>query len=420
MPSKQRIYVYIHLPGTFAAVPAARLDVETLAGGAVVGRFRYGDRYLARDSAIELDPIQLPLSSTVYEFSNLGGLPSAVRDASPDAWGRRVIEHKLQRAAGELNEVDYLIHGAQDSVGCLTFGLNVDPPGPLRPYNQTHQLADLIAAAAALEDGKATPANLLERIETSLGGARPKATIEDAGQLWLAKFPQKTDRFNLQRVEYASLRLARKAGLNVCVPRIESIGNMDVLMLPRFDRSPIEGGYARRSFVSGFTVLQCDDGTIDRRAWSYLKLADALRRWAAASGEQQLELFRRMVFNAAVTNDDDHPRNHGLLRGSRGWALSPAYDIVPSPKAGIDHRDLALDVGAFGRTASIYNLLSECGRFGLNEESARHEITGIIDAVKGWRESFHADGVSAQDVDYIQSAFIPECFLREEPPQPRP
>lgn len=415
MTSKRRIYIYIHLPAALTAVAAARLDVEKLAAGSYVGSFRYGDQYLRNSGAVALDQFQLPLSARVYEFTKLNGLPGAVRDASPDAWGRRVIEHKLERAPADLDEFDYLLNGAQDAVGNLSFGLAVTPPGPMRSYNRTHQLADLIAAAEAVENGNPTPASLLERIETSLGGAKPKATIEDGNVLWLAKFPNRDDRFNLQRVEYATLNLARRAGLHACIPRLEKVGSLEVLMLPRFDRTYTGAGYARHGFVSGFTALDCDDGALARKKWSYPLLADMLRRWPTQQAHEQLELFRRMVFNAAVTNDDDHPRNHGLLHGGRGWSLAPAYDLVPAPKVSIDRRDLAMTVGKFGRTASIYNLVSECGRFGLDADSAKAEVAKIVDVVRGWRDSFRADGVSEKDIAYVQSAFLPECFFLEKP-----
>jgi serine/threonine-protein kinase HipA len=118
-----------------------------------------------------------------------------------------------------------------------------------------------------------------------------------------------------------------------------------------------------------------------------------------------------MVFNAAVTNNDDHPRNHALLRRQKGWRLSPAYDLVPTPVISLERRDLALTVGNYGRTASIYNLLSQAGRFGLSNEDARAEIDRIVEVIQHWRESFFDCGVSVKDMDYIAGAFLPESFF---------
>ena len=418
MTSEREAYVYVQLPGTLDTVPAALLKVQTLPDGTQIGRFRYGDRYLQRAEAVALDPYRLPLDKTVHEFTQLKGIPSALRDASPDAWGRRVIEYKLERAAGDLHEIDYLLHGPQDGAGYLSFGLKAEPPAPKRQYNRTHQIAELIAAAQAIEDGKPVPVHLLEQLDpgTSMGGARPKATIEDAQCLWLAMCPAQDDRCNLQRVEYATLDLARRCGLNVTQARLQAVGDSDVLMLQRFDREHTDKGYLRFGMVSGLTVLDCDDSYLSRERWSYPLLADNLRRWSDKPEADCAELFRRMVFNAAVTNNDDHPRNHALLHRPKGWRLSPAYDLMPAPVVSLERRDLALTVGNYGRTASIYNLLSQSGRFGLSAEVARREIDQIVAVARQWRESFFACSVSAQDVDYVAPAILPECFFFEAPP----
>jgi serine/threonine-protein kinase HipA len=248
-----------------------------------------------------------------------------------------------------------------------------------------------------------------------MGGARPKATIEDDNRLWLGKFPEKGDRCNLQRVEYATLELARRCGIAVCNARLESVAGHDVLMVERFDRERTEGGYLRFGLVSGLTMLDCEDSHVDRERWSYPLLADQLRRWSDKPDGDRVELFRRIVFNAAVTNNDDHPRNHAVLRTKRGWLLTPAYDLVPAPLVSLERRDLAMTIGTYGRTASIYNLLSQCQRFGLTAEAARKEIESVVATVRTWREHFCACGVSAKDTEHMAQAFLPECFFFERP-----
>ena len=418
MTSEREAYVYVQLPGTLQTVPAALLRVQSLPDGTQIGRFRYGDRYLQRPEAVALDPFRLPLAKEVFEFTQLKGIPGAVRDAGPDAWGRRVIEHTLERSAAVLHEIDYLLHGPQDGAGCLSFGLTAEPPAPTRPYNRTHQLAELIVATQAIDEGRPLAAHLLEQLDpgTSMGGARPKATIEDAHCLWLSKFPTRDDRFNLQRVEFATLDLARRCGLNVTQARLQKVGESDVLMLQRFDREYTDEGYLRFSLVSGLTVLDCGDSHLDRDRWSYLLMADNLRRWSDKPEADCAELFRRMVFNAAVTNNDDHPRNHALLRKHKGWRLSAGYDLVPAPLVSLERRDLALTVGNYGRTASIYNLLSQVGRFGLSADEARGQIDSLVDIVRHWRDSFFACGVSAKDIEFIAPAMLPECFFFERQP----
>ena len=419
MISEHQAYIYVQLPGALETVPAALLKIEKQSDGIYVGRFRYGDRYLQRDDAVAFDPFQLPLAKSVYEFTKLKGIPGAVRDAGPDAWGRRVIEHKLERSSGDLEEIDYLLNGPQDGAGNLSFGLKADPPALTRQYNRTHQLADLIEAVEAIEESRRLPVHILEQIEpgTSMGGARPKATIEDGDCLWLGKFPQKGERCNLQRIEYATLELARRCGINVCQARLQPVAGKDVLMLERFDRRYTDKGYLRFALVSGLTILDCEDGYLERERWSYPLLAENLRRWSEQPGKDCVELFRRMVFNAAVTNNDDHPRNHAMLHREQGWRLSPAYDLVPMPSVSLERRDLALTVVNYGRTASVYNLLSQCVRFGLTTEAARKEIDSIVNVMRGWRQNFFACGVSAQDVEYIGPAFLPDCFFFEAPPE---
>lgn len=418
MTSERETYIYIQLPGTLEVVPAAVLRVLTMRDGARVGRFRYGNRYLDRQDAAPFDPFKLPLTPEVCEFTALKGIPGAVRDAAPDAWGRRVIEWRLGREPDDLDEIDYLLNGPQDGAGYLSFGLKAQPPAPMRAYSQTHHLEQLVAVAQKIENREPVPSELLQYLQpgTSLGGARPKATVEDADVLYLAKFPLHGDRMNLQRIELATLALAARAGINTARARVERIGSLDVLLLERFDRQRAQSGYHRFGMVSGLTVLDSGDSHLDRDRWSYPLLADALRRWVERPEADSAELFRRMAFNAAVTNDDDHPRNHALIRTPRGWRLSPAYDLVPSPKVSIERRDLALSVGRYGRAASIYNLVSHSNRFGLDEGEARLVIEEVIASVRHWREVYASCGVSPADREAIAPAFLPEGFCYEVPP----
>lgn len=195
------------------------------------------------------------------------------------------------------------------------------------------------------------------------------------------------------------------------------MGGKDVLMVERFDREHTDGGYLRFGLVSAFTMLDADESPLDRARWSYPLLADELRRWSRKPNDDRIELFRRMVFNAAVSNNDDHPRNHAVRRTVRGWELTPAYDLVPAPVVSLDHRDLAMTIGTHGRTASVYNLLSQSGRFGLTPEAARSEVDAVIARVRRWRDDFRASGVSEPDIEYIGSAFLPECLFFQKPPR---
>jgi serine/threonine-protein kinase HipA len=419
--AEQSCYVYIQPPGTFEWVPCAILKVKEVGAGVFEGTFTYGKRYLVRANVVALDQYHLPLTERPQKFTKLKGIPGAVRDASPDAWGRRVIQAKLQRPEADIPEMEYLLNGPDDGAGNLRFGLSVNPPGPRRPFNRTHQLDALIEAAQKVEDDGRLPYEVLEQLEpgTSLGGARPKVTIEDDRKIWLAKLPERNDRHNIQRIEFATLRLAGAAGLRVCGTRLERIGSQDVLMLQRFDRewNPDAKAYARYGLVSGLTVLDAEDGYLDRERWSYPLLADELRRWSAKPDEDRRELFRRMVFNAMVTNNDDHPRNHALVHTSAGWRLSPAYDIVPVALASQERRDLALKAGQHGRAASRYNVLSQCDVFGLSREQAESEISAMLEVVKAWKRLFAADGVDARTLEMLEGAILPASFFQTQPPE---
>jgi len=420
MTGKENLcYVYTQLPGTFEWVPCASLKVRQVGAGAFQGTFTYGKRYLARTNVVELDPYHLKLTDKPILFTKLKGIPGALRDASPDAWGRRVIQARLAREEADLSEMDYLLNGPDDGAGNLRFGLSAQPPGSSKPFNRTHQLQALSRAAQQLEETGKLPFEVLESLEpgTSMGGARPKVTVEDNHRIYLAKLPEKQDKHNMQRIEYATLELARAAGLQVCGTRLESIGKTDVLMLQRFDRewNPDANAYARHALVSGLTVLDAEDGYTGRDRWSYLLLADEIRRWSVKPDADRMELFRRMVFNAMVTNNDDHPRNHAMLRTPGGWRLSPAYDIVPVALLSQERRDLALEAGRYGRVASVYNLLSGCASFGLKLEEAQVIIDKMVEVVKDWRELFARHQVEERSIEHVSGAILPECFFRKDP-----
>ncbi|MDE2094901.1 MAG: type II toxin-antitoxin system HipA family toxin [Burkholderiales bacterium] len=416
----QACYVYIQLPGTMQTVPCASLKVRAVGAGAFEGTFTYGKRYLERPEVVALDPFHLPLSTRPQKFTKLKGIPGAVRDASPDAWGRRVIQAKLQRPEADIPEVEYLLNGPDDGAGNLSFGRTATPPASRRPFNRTHQLPALIEAAEKLQEDGRLPHEVLEELETgtSMGGARPKVTVEDDHKIWLAKLPEKADRHNMQRIEYATLELARAAGLRVCGTRLERVGERDALMLDRFDRewNPDANAYWRYGLVSGLTVIDADDGHLGRERWSYPLLADELRRWSVRSNDDRRELFMRMAFNAMVTNNDDHPRNHALLQTRGGWRLSPAYDIVPMPMVSVERRDLALEVGRFGRAAGMYNILSQCDVFGLAKDEAQALIDGMLAVVRGWREFFIEHGVEHRSIEMLEQARLPPSFFRGAPP----
>ena len=424
MPSEE-CFVYITLPGQTEPVTAGRYQLDTTRQGVLVGQFVYGRSYLERKDRVEFDPVELKLQVPSFRTTKLRGNFGALRDSSPDAWGRKLIETRLGNPS--LTEIQYLLNSPDDRAGALGFGLNVQPPAPARTFNKTFDLAGLIALAdqivAAEKDPKAPAptgsdaeqAETLMRAGTSMGGARPKATVEDEGVLWLAKFPHREDRWNNPRVEHAMLTLAHECGISCAESRMTTIGDKDVVLVKRFDRHETGKGYFRSRMVSALTLLDADDtpDTVDKRQkWSYLLLADEIRRAASGSQAKDLpELFRRVCFNALISNTDDHPRNHAILAKDHAWSLSPAYDLTPNPMIGLEHRDLAMAFGNWGRYANRTNLLSQCERFLLSKV----EATAIVDAMTStieasWYRVCRQVGVSERDCELIRSAFAYEGF----------
>jgi len=282
MSSERECYVYIVPPGATEFVTAGRFQLTGNGAGAV-GRFVYGRSYRERADAVELDPVELRLSSQVYETARMEGFFGAIRDSMPDFWGRRVIERNSGFA--ELTEFDYLLQGPDDRAGALGFGLNVEPPAPLRRFNRTMDLARLQRAADAvvadephLAGSAGQQAEELLLLGTSMGGARPKTVVEDVRDLWIAKFGRNDDRWNHPRVEHGMLCLARACGLNAADSRIDKVAGRDVLLVRRFDRDWADAGYRRHRMVSALTLLRTSDSPGERGDWSYLLFADEIRR----------------------------------------------------------------------------------------------------------------------------------------------
>lgn len=415
-------FVYLMLPGTSEFVTAGRFVLAADRLGNAVGRFVYGRHYLARTDAVSIDPLELKLDGRTYETRLLRGLFGALRDAGPDHWGRRVIEKHA--GLGTFSELDYLMQSPDDRAGALGFGLNATPPAPRRNFNRTVNLAQLQALADRIiaddDTDAAVPSGVGEHavqvqdlllLGTSMGGARPKAVVEADNALWVAKFNRLDDDWNHARVEHAMLMLARECGLNVAVSRVEAVGDRDVLMVRRFDRIASESGYQRARMLSALTLLRTGESNLDRDRWSYVLLVEELRRLCAQPEAAAHELFKRMVFNALISNTDDHPRNHAVIAPREEWQLSPAYDLTPTPLISLERRDLALTIGDEGRRASARNLLSQCARFLLAPDEASRIIDDMEACVRArWYEVARREGVTESHCRRISRAFVYEGF----------
>jgi serine/threonine-protein kinase HipA len=440
MATARDLIVFAYLAGTENRfVPAGRLTLTETpspnpAAHELASAFAYGTRYLERPDSFELDPVSLSLTDRsvvrgqllypVNALPEFGGL----RDAAPDAWGRRVIEARRKVPANTLSEADYLLEAGGDRVGALDVREALDQPA--RPSaSDLRSLGYLLQAAEAVEAGVPVPAQLMDLLGAgpSAGGARPKATVrDDEGGLWLAKFPARNDSFDVARAETCTLELARNCGLTVPEVRHCDVGNRSVMLIRRFDRFWAPAGQypsagllhdtrpggqlteSRVPFISGLTLVGCSE--YDSPNKSYGDLAHAIRRHVHPEhiARDNEELFARMVFNIFVSNDDDHLRNHGFIRDPRvgGWQLSPLYDVVPRPGVAYERR-LHLHIGAEGKAATLDNALTHATAFFADRAAAIAVIRRVWSEVRQWKTVFESFGSPGLLIDQLLSAFRP-------------
>ncbi len=404
----QTVFTYIYLPGQTIATPAGKLEIVE-DGRNSYSTFQYGRRYLQNPDRIAIDAVNLPLptsSNFIYRTQEDFILFGGIRDASPDGWGRHLLEREKNKL--QLAEADYLLLAGEQRVGALAFGRDLS--GPLRRDREfegkTIRLQDLLKDAQRVDsEEQLLPEHQRFFVRgSSLGGARPKASVIWNGEWWLAKFARQDDRYDIVRTEYATMMLAKKCGLNVPEVHLEHVLDKDVYLIKRFDRlGKADGGEStRQHFHSALTMLNAHESESKNR--SYEDIADILRQKSAIPEEDCRELFRRMVFNILVNNTDDHLRNHGFLNIADFWNLSPLYDVVPQIQIGLD-RDMAIGVGLQGRAANLKNALSNCNAFYLRQDQAKVEIKKLIEVVSNWRHHFKACGFTARQIDKLAGCF---------------
>jgi len=407
------IFVWAYLPGDVEATLCGRFEHETSAAGPT-GVFAYDMSYLQNPSAIAVDPIALPLRAEQFSTTLSNGVFGALLDAMPDSWGRHVID------TGEWRQdfpARYMLHTAGDAVGNLAFSQSsTEIPVTRRLIG----VEDIGLARAVVYDLDKHPKLVFpEMVEwvwanTAMGGARPKLTVEKVGRLWLAKFPESHDDplLPMAKLEAGMLDLARLCGIDVANAHVV---NDDVLLVERFDRGPVDGnGMARRdAFLSARTLFECTGFRSDYSG-SYVRLASELGRYSCQSARDKVELFRRMVFNALISNTDDHDRNHGLVADDMpgSYRLSPAFDLVPQLR-GTRERGQAMAVGSDGAVATRENLLSECKAFGLRRRNAEEIYEQVAEQVAAnWRVCLVAQGVADKAIALVEGCFsgVPDAM----------
>jgi serine/threonine-protein kinase HipA len=376
--------------------------------GGQTATFRYADSYLASPDSYDLDPA-LPRSSGVFHTPPGRAMFSALADSAPDRWGENLMRREERERARAidatprtLGKADFLL-GVRDDArqGAVRFRR----PGSTSYYSAHEhavprliELPRLLHAIDHLDTEGTLDRDLRDLIAagSSLGGARPKAAVIDvSGRLAIAKFPRTgSDEWDVEGWEEVELRLARRAGIDVAASQLVQIAGRHVLVVDRFDRR--DG--RRTGFASALTMLEAADG----EQHSYLEIADTIERHSPRPTADLQELYRRILFSVLTANTDDHLRNHAFLRTGRGWALSPAYDLNPSPD---NPARLSTAIDLDDTSASIENALSVSRYFRLTTAQARTVAAEVEEATSGWRREAEQLGLPRQQIDRMTDAF---------------
>ena len=394
---KKEAFVWIWLPEETQPIVAGRLEADYSHGRGDV-LFNYGKSYLERinDSkpVMSIYEPELPLKAGALPLLDGLTMPGCIRDAAPDAWGRRVIINKKLGLKGvgtdtaELDELTYLLESGSDRIGALDFQYSPTEYVPRTVNNVS--MEELIESADRVEKGVILTPELDQALfhGSSIGGARPKALIQDHGKKYVAKFSSSTDLYSIVKAEFIAMRLAAMAGLNVAPVKLAKAANKDVLLIERFDRmlkDSIHGDreWSRKTMVSALTILGLDD--MMARYASYEKLAEIIRQCFSNPKDTLKELFSRLVFNILSGNTDDHARNHAAFWNGRELTLTPAYDICPQGRTGNEASQAMLILGS--KNLSQLKLCLEAAKhFFLSEDDARVIFSHLIETIeRNWK-----------------------------------
>jgi len=365
-------------------VVAGRLEADN---GNIL--FNYGKSYLDRiqdqPPAIPIYEPELPLQAGALPLPDGLSMPSCIRDAAPDAWGRRVIINKKLGRKGtdtdttELDELTYLLESGSDRIGALDFQQSPTEYMPRSANNVT--MKELLESAERVEQGVPLTPELDQALfhGSSIGGARPKALIQDQGKKYVAKFSSSTDLYSVVKAEFVAMRLAELAGLKVAPVKLVKAANKNILLIERFDRLPQDGGWSRKSMVCALTLFGLDD-MIARYA-SYETLAEIIRHRFTEPKDTLKELFSRLVFNILCGNTDDHARNHAAFWNGRELTLTPAYDICPQGRAS-NEASQAMLISGKGNLSQLKTCLKAAKDFLISEDTAREIFAHITNTIE--------------------------------------
>ena len=418
MAEKREIYVYAHWEGIQNPTHMGTLQSERLKGKEIFS-FQYDEEWLKSNQSRVLDP-DLQLYSGAHYLGDDNKLNFGMfTDSSPDRWGRILMKRReaaLARKEGRkpqnLFETDYLL-GVFDGhrMGALRFKEDRDGPfmndnaemasPPWASLRELERISLQLEKEGVVDDPEYLKwLNMLVSPGASLGGARPKASITDAeGALWIAKFPSRSDEFDIGGWEMVAYELAIQAGINMAESQLRKFtSDQHTFMTKRFDRTP-KG--ERTHFASAMTLLGYTDGTDHHQGASYLELAEFLTTNGSNVNKDLEELWRRIVFSICISNTDDHLRNHGFLLTQKGWKLSPAYDINPV-ETGIG---LTLNISDEDNALDLNLALEVSEFFRLKEEKAIEIVQEVKAVVSDWRILADKYGLSRNEQELKASAF---------------
>ena len=372
-------YVWVWLPEATQPVVAGLLSRQ---GQQLM--FNYGRSYLARADAMALYAPELPLQSGRIPLIAGLSMPSCLRDASPDAWGRRVLINRKLGVKGadasemELDELTYLLESGSDRIGALDFQMSATQYVPRQSKHTS--LEELQTAAEKVDKGVPLSPELDQALlhGTSLGGARPKVLLDDGQRKYIAKFSASNDLYSVVKAEFIAMRLARQAGLNVANVDLRTAMGKDVLVIERFDRVAEGDQWRRRAMVSALTLFELDE--MMAAYASYEKLAEIIRHRFSEPKATLRELFSRMVFNVLSGNTDDHARNHAAFWNGTQLSLTPAYDICPQSRSG-QQASQAMLIHGGDRSSHLSTCIAAAPSFLLAREQAiaiiNHQVNVI-------------------------------------------
>lgn len=399
-----KAFVWVWLPGKTEPVVAGRIIKK-----AQLHTFTYGRSYLLNPQAIPLSPLELPLISGTFLPKGLDIIHSCLRDSAPDAWGRRLIDYKYPKLnAGEL---DYMLLSSSDRIGALDFQPSATEYHARELKSVT--LEDLLKMTTLVESNQPIPPELEYALlrGTSVGGARPKALIQDHGKNMIAKFALNSDTFNIIKAEYIGMRLAKLVKLNVPLVNLHTILGKDILMVERFDRLSNASGTTRRSMLSGLSLLQLNE--FEARYASYRDLADIIRQQFYDPKSDLLELYKRLIFNVLIGNTDDHARNHSAFWDGKMLSLTPAYDLCPQPRIGQETTQAMAIEGSEGNFSTLTNIHSISEHFLISKPESCNIINEMIETIlHHWNDICEEATITTLERERLwgRAIFNPFCF----------